>query len=318
VQLAGLFDLLMAYAGAIVERNWANVSAASLGRMRYESIHEFKLVRTAAAPTSASNFFSGEWNIGSNRMTAETTNRQYAPGEGDENTNEERYYTDDAADACEGTCGCYGYKSQVEAIHQGLLNRGHNIFAIDVDYTEYGDVGGMAMRMNHANVRRLTGQLEPGTPATQCAWFIGLMVGLSVLVFGLCIFAVCFLRTQESRSNLYALCCCQRGKSGANGSHQRWYDEEAAKGPVPPTPTQPSGGVAPPAGYGVQPYGAQPYGTQPYGAQPACSVQPPYGAQPHYGAQQPYGAQPAVAGQGDFGITAPQAATSWTVNHRTE
>lgn len=38
------------------------------------------------------------------------------------------------------------------------------------------------MRMNHANVRQLNGQLQPGTPATQPGWFIAFMVGLSVLV----------------------------------------------------------------------------------------------------------------------------------------
>merc|ERR1719158_494669 len=97
----GLFDILYAYTGALVQRNWGNVNSSRLGAMRYESIHEYKMVRTAGTPSSTEDFLSGEWNVGANSVTAMTTNRLFTPGEGDEDTNEETYYTGDSDEECE-------------------------------------------------------------------------------------------------------------------------------------------------------------------------------------------------------------------------
>eukprot|EP00928_Gymnodinium_smaydae_P094660 TRINITY_DN7984_c0_g1_i1.p1 TRINITY_DN7984_c0_g1~~TRINITY_DN7984_c0_g1_i1.p1 ORF type:complete len:383 (-),score=34.38 TRINITY_DN7984_c0_g1_i1:710-1858(-) len=71
---------------------------------------------------------------------------------------------------CYGTCGCLGYKSRLEALHQSILDKGKNIMFVMADYTNYGHFTETIRRMNFATVRRRQSINEPGTPRHKCGW----------------------------------------------------------------------------------------------------------------------------------------------------
>lgn len=67
-------------------------------------------------------------------------------------------------DCPDAPCGCLGYQSPLEPIHQKLLDNGHHIFTIWTDYHEMGEgqsLPQVTRRMNLATLRRLQSQPEP-------------------------------------------------------------------------------------------------------------------------------------------------------------
>ncbi|CAE7783165.1 unnamed protein product [Symbiodinium sp. CCMP2456] len=73
----------------------------------------------------------------------------------------------------EYACGCLGYRSPLEVAHQKLIENGHGIQAMFVDYPEVGEksnVVHVAARMNEANLRHLRGEDEPGADWWSCHW----------------------------------------------------------------------------------------------------------------------------------------------------
>eukprot|EP00930_Biecheleria_cincta_P020483 TRINITY_DN15406_c1_g4_i1.p1 TRINITY_DN15406_c1_g4~~TRINITY_DN15406_c1_g4_i1.p1 ORF type:complete len:627 (-),score=85.71 TRINITY_DN15406_c1_g4_i1:310-2190(-) len=103
------------------------------------------------------------------RAIAKSVNENFFPGDDADS----KYQVADTT--CDGTCGCLGYKSELEILHQQVLDSGHNIIAITADYTTFGDLPATVRRMNFASVRRKRGQKELGIPWYQCAWGISVI-----------------------------------------------------------------------------------------------------------------------------------------------
>lgn len=97
----------------------------------------------------------------------------------------------------EYACGCLGYRSPLEVAHQKLLENGHGIQAIFVDYPEVGEksnVVHVVARMNEANLRHLRGEDEPGAEWWSCHWqpFAAISTSsLLIIVCALYIFLMC-------------------------------------------------------------------------------------------------------------------------------
>jgi len=94
-------------------------------------------------------------------------------------------------------CGCLGYRSPLEVVHQKLLENGDAIQAIFVDYPEVGEKSNVAhatARMNEASLRHLRGEDEPGADWWSCHWQPVVAVSTPSLLFILCalyVFLMC-------------------------------------------------------------------------------------------------------------------------------
>ena len=93
-------------------------------------------------------------------------------------------------EACpEHACGCLGYRSPIEVVHQKLLQNGHAVQSIYVDYPEVGErssVAQVVVRMNEANLRHFRGEEEPGADWWSCHWQPIAAITVPLTMLGLC------------------------------------------------------------------------------------------------------------------------------------
>lgn len=109
-----------------------------------------------------------------------------------DDSNPYEYFTEKE---CENSiCGCLGYKSPLEPIHQRLLDQGHSVLLVMGDYSEMGEktsLPQLTQRMNFANLRRFLDQPEPVKTWWDCNWpaVVGVCVPL-MLVCCCCCYAM--------------------------------------------------------------------------------------------------------------------------------
>ena len=116
------------------------------------------------------------------------------------------FFTDDTCPQYD--CGCLGYKSPIEVLHQKLLKMGHAVHLISVDYPEKGtnsDVAHVARRLNEATVRYFNAEDELGAEWWSCHFNMvaGVAVGCGlVLLCAVCCllarYGSCFRRQREA------------------------------------------------------------------------------------------------------------------------
>lgn len=192
---------------------------------------------------------------------------------------------------CDGYCGCRGYYCSLEVAHQVLLDKGYGIFAMLVDYQEYGNVADTAYRMNQANWRRFKGQPEPGYSWIECnwKWIVGVSVPLVVLSIMAMLVYIFRIRPAIGRRCCDA-CCPWRARQRAAkeermaGLREEWERNRAKHQQYQQQPAYPQQ-----PGYGPQPVYTQqalhcqqqmpPGAAPPTGSWPAGNW-PPAGAQP--------------------------------------
>ena len=89
-------------------------------------------------------------------------------------------------------CGCLGYQSPLEPIHQRLLDQGHQVMVVTNDYSELGEkqhVAQVTRRMNFANLRRWTSAPEPVKTWYDCNWkMVVAIVAPSFILFCCCFY----------------------------------------------------------------------------------------------------------------------------------
>ena len=94
-------------------------------------------------------------------------------------------------------CGCLGYQSPLEPVHQKLLDDGHYVFVVMNDYSELGEkqnIADLTRRMNYANLRRWYGEPEPVKTWWDCNWSSVLGIALPSAMVLLCacyMFLIC-------------------------------------------------------------------------------------------------------------------------------
>lgn len=191
------------------------------------------------------------------------------------------------ANGCEGTCGCIGYRSKLEVLHQTILDRGHNIMGVQVDYGNFGDIAATVKRMNFATFRRRNGDAEPGIPVHKCPWFIGLIVSLSIIVCLGPIVALMLCLSTEQRDRFCS--CCRRSKCGKFVCLPKHLLSECGCLKERKKKKQKQADLE------TAPMGA-PTGT-PWGQQYPVQMGAPYQQQTGVAYQQPYGMQVGIAGQ---------------------
>lgn len=94
------------------------------------------------------------------------------------------YFTD--KDCENSICGCLGYKSPLEPVHQRLLDNGHSLLVVVGDYSEVGEktsLPQMTHRMNFANLRRFLEHPEPVKTWWDCNWpvVVGVCIPLTLM-----------------------------------------------------------------------------------------------------------------------------------------
>eukprot|EP00928_Gymnodinium_smaydae_P032527 TRINITY_DN23535_c0_g2_i1.p1 TRINITY_DN23535_c0_g2~~TRINITY_DN23535_c0_g2_i1.p1 ORF type:complete len:597 (+),score=62.66 TRINITY_DN23535_c0_g2_i1:43-1833(+) len=123
--------------------------------------------------------------------------------------------------SCDGICGCLGYKSKLEALHQWVLDHGRNVFFVAADYTMYGNLIETVRRMNFATVRRRQLMWEPGIPLLQCPWFIATMVLSALLSLLLLSFLVCCCFSPQFRDKAcYFFHCRDKRRRPSKGNRK--------------------------------------------------------------------------------------------------
>eukprot|EP00437_Effrenium_voratum_P044424 CAMPEP_0181480330 /NCGR_PEP_ID=MMETSP1110-20121109/43744_1 /TAXON_ID=174948 /ORGANISM="Symbiodinium sp., Strain CCMP421" /LENGTH=522 /DNA_ID=CAMNT_0023605795 /DNA_START=165 /DNA_END=1733 /DNA_ORIENTATION=+ len=86
-------------------------------------------------------------------------------------------------------CGCRGYQSPLERTHQLVLDRGHLVQAVFVDFMDEGEKQNLihlTTRMNHANLRRVNGQAEPGKTWWDCYGVVATTFGVLLAIATIC------------------------------------------------------------------------------------------------------------------------------------
>mmetsp|Transcript_16876 Transcript_16876/g.20727 ORF Transcript_16876/g.20727 Transcript_16876/m.20727 type:complete len:515 (-) Transcript_16876:145-1689(-) len=106
-----------------------------------------------------------------------------------DDSNPYRYFTE--KECPDSPCGCLGYKSPIEPIHQKVLDLGHSIIVVNNDYSDHGDkshIADVVRRMNFANLRRWALEPEPVRTWWDCKWpiMVGILVPLTLFACGLC------------------------------------------------------------------------------------------------------------------------------------
>ncbi|CAE7218801.1 unnamed protein product [Symbiodinium sp. CCMP2592] len=110
-----------------------------------------------------------------------------------------------AEETCpEFSCGCLGYISPLEVVHQELLTLGHSLHAVAIDYPGIGrsSVTDLARRMNEATLRHRLGSPELGADWWSChrqpvLMAVAIPCSLVLLALVCCLLRRWYLRAQQ-------------------------------------------------------------------------------------------------------------------------